>query len=291
MTPPTDPRDPIDADADVLDALASTHLDGRTTPAEAERIAADADLAARVAAMAAARAAVRAASAPIDAARREAAIAAALAAYDADGTEALELGAHPDQAPGPDPALPIPLAARRPERRSERRRWQLLGAAAAAAVLVATGALLGSLGSTDEDVASTGVDDRAASTLEESAGDVPAAVSEGTGAPLAADAASEDLGTFLDVAALADHVRSLDVARQVAPSTTTTPPGAAEGFDSSAGVTPGCPGDGSTTRLLEATATVGGAPVVVVVEAGAGGENVLRVLDAVDCTEAYETTL
>ena len=67
---------------DPRDELASAHLDGATTPTEAEEVAGDPELAARVEGFAATREAVRTGDLPIDEERRETAIAAALAAFD-----------------------------------------------------------------------------------------------------------------------------------------------------------------------------------------------------------------
>ncbi|HJR26379.1 MAG TPA: hypothetical protein VJ804_12960 [Acidimicrobiales bacterium] len=72
---------------DPRDELASAHLDGETTPDEAQAIASDPQLSARVAALAATRDAVRTADGPVDETRREIAIAAALAAFDETGAE------------------------------------------------------------------------------------------------------------------------------------------------------------------------------------------------------------
>ena len=72
----TDPHD--------FDELASAHLDGATSPEEAALVAADPALQARVEELRAVRDALARGCPPVDADRRDAAIAAALAAFDED---------------------------------------------------------------------------------------------------------------------------------------------------------------------------------------------------------------
>lgn len=120
MTDPT--NDPQTA----LDELASAHLDGLTSAEEARQVTTDPALLARVERLRQVREAVRTPDVPVDAARREVAIAAALAA--APGTELTA------------PVAPVGDVAVARARRSARRRWlPLVGIAAAvglAALLV-----------------------------------------------------------------------------------------------------------------------------------------------------------
>lgn len=130
-------------DYDPLDDLASAHLDGATTPAEASRVATDPDLLARVEALRAVQAAM-ASAAPVDVERREQAIAAALAAYDDDAkpvtdTDAADLASVRDL---------TPVAARR---RGSSRSWRIAGVAAAVAVAAVLVPLLASLSSESSD--------------------------------------------------------------------------------------------------------------------------------------------
>ena len=119
------PRNPTMTDHDPLDELASAHLDGATSPEEAAQVAADPALQARVEELRAVRDAV-AAVPPVDPARRDAAIAAALAAFEEAGP--------PEPGRSASVTSLTEVAARR-GRSARARRW--LGAAAVIALLVA----------------------------------------------------------------------------------------------------------------------------------------------------------
>jgi hypothetical protein len=140
MTDATDhPLDPMDAEPlHPLDELASAHVDGVADPID---VAAGQGLPGfddRLARFAQVRGALRA-EAPVDAERREAAIAAALAAFDAQPVIDAPR-AQPDEPtevlPTAAAVTPIPIAAAR--RRLPGRRWQVAAVAAAA---VAAGAI------------------------------------------------------------------------------------------------------------------------------------------------------
>lgn len=278
MTDPHDPLHPAD-ELDPLDELASAHLDRHTTPDEAARIEREPGLSARVARLAAARTAVRAAPVePAGAARREAALAAALEAFDAAAPPA----------PVTTPADVAPLASRW---RAPRRSVQLAGIAAAVALLALAVPLLGRLDSGSDENQS-----REASTALEA----PDAASEGSAADRAApeDAAAgadstttmaamapPDLGSFSGLDELTDAVRArLQSPADQVPSSQTS---------SMYGSQQGCPAE-ATTRVpaprLVALATLEGQAVVVVVRDD-DGRALLEVLDSARCELVTTTVL
>jgi len=283
----TDPNDPLHSDA--LDELASAHLDGHTTAAEAERIAADAELTARVTAMAAVRAALQSDSTPVDDAQRDLAIAAALAAFDAAGDDASG-----QQVPPPVAATPIA----RGRRAIPRRTLRLVTVAAVAALLALAVPLLGRLDSDRSE------DDLATSALEES--DADAQQRDATGGDAAGGAApltpapadtfdatggtSVDLGTFDDLTALDAAVRpflSRAATPEAAASTT-----ADDGATTARPVCLDAPGaTRAAPRVLTGTATVGDRPVVVFVYEGTDGAHEIVVVDAADCSVITTRTL
>jgi hypothetical protein len=283
----TDPHH--DLPTDPLDALASAHLDGLSTEAEAARIAGDPDLTARVRAMAAARTALRADDAPVDDARREAAITAALAAFDA----AYDL---PDEASGgAAPATPITVAASR--RPMSRRTLRLVTAAAVAVLLALAVPLLGRLdsGGSDGDLATSSLDDADSETApRDAAADDMASEGDDAQAPAAPESFSAvneqsfDLGAFEDLASLEDAVRPLlSSERAPAPAASTTAADRGAGEDA-AGEGSNCADAPDATRsgprVLTGTATVDARSVVVFVYEGPDGEHELVVLDANDCS-------
>ena len=140
-----------DPDPHQLDELASAHLDGATTPEEASRVAADPALLARVESLRAVRAALQATPRP-DPDRREAAIAAALAAFDEDA-----------DAPVAGVTSLAEVAARR---RTMSRSWRIAGVAAAAAAVVALVPLLASQSDDDDQSAAEVSMDADAETME-----------------------------------------------------------------------------------------------------------------------------
>lgn len=254
---------------DPLDDLASAHVDGRTTAAEAARIDADPDLAARVDRFRAARDALqRTADEPIDAERREQAIAAALAAFD-DGQA--------DPAGAPAAVAGVSVLA---TRRHVRRRLRLVGIAAAVALFALALPLLGRL--------DPGSDDRA--SFEETAGplDQHAATESADGGAVAGSTSGEDsvastmrtelaalphLGAHDDIDALTDTVR----ARLASAEPKATAPAADREATCDAS------GDSEGTVRDVAYATLRGQEVLAVVVERTTGGLVLVVRDASTC--------
>ena len=170
-----------------FDELASAHLDGATTPEEAAQVEADPALMARVEELRQVRAEV-AAVPPADPVQREAAIAAALAAFD------------DDEAPGAPIAPASPLAGA-PRRRASPTAVRVLGAAAAIAVLALLVPLLGRLAqSDDEDTASFDSSSSAIEAAPDRQGEVTGDGGDTTTTVPAM--LGRDLGTFDDLAAL-----------------------------------------------------------------------------------------
>jgi hypothetical protein len=277
MTDPHDPRHATD-ELDPLDELASAHLDGHTTPDEAARVDGDPDLSARVARLEAARAAVRAVPVePADATRRDAALAAALEAFDAAAPPA----------PVRAPASVTPLASRW---RASRRTLQLAGIAAAVALLALAVPLLGRLDDGSDDDQSN----EAATALEEregddgsSAADSAAPEDAAAGAPSTTTMAARalaDLGAFADIDELADAVR----ARLSDPDVERPSPQAATTYDAALPCAAEMTERAPAPRIL-AAATLGGQAVVVVVRDDEAGRTVLDVLDSASC--ALVTTI
>lgn len=275
---------------DPFDELASAHLDGTTSPEEAARVAADPALQARVEELRTVRAALQALP-PVDAARRDIAIAAALAAFaeiEADGVA-------DDSQPARVTALPTAAARRRPSPRVLR----LVGAAAAAVLLAALVPLLGRLSSSDDADEATSSQD-----FEETGGAVgdddsgaaesaPGAESSAGGATttLSSGSLSTDLGRFDDLAAL--EAATIDrVARDDGqPATAFAPADGGDGGD-------GClleraadaRAEGATT-IDAATATVSGDPVVVLIITDADGARRLQIFLADTCMLRAERSL
>jgi hypothetical protein len=267
------------------DDLASAHLDGETTPEEAARAAADPEVATRLEALRVVRDRLRAAAVdePVDPRRRDAAIAAALDAFD-------EAGAAAPQADRPD--APLPLAPRA-ARRAAAGRWRTIGIAAAIALVALAVPLLSRLGSDDaEDLASSG--DAATEESTSTARTESGAALGGSGEDTSAFSATADrapLGSFEDVDELAAAVRGqLDRSRlegsEAAP--------AAGGADVQAAGP--CAGEAERkaaggTRSYEGYATLDGADVVVLVVEQADGTRTLVLLDVEDCTEVTTRAL
>jgi hypothetical protein len=126
-----------------LDELASAYLDGQASFEEARRVEQDPELQARVDRLRQARDAIRLADGPVDVQRREAAIAAAMAAA----------GHEPLTAPDPLPAVGDLAEGR--ARRDARRRWlPAVGIAAAIAIATLFVPRLGDDGDRDDTLAS-----------------------------------------------------------------------------------------------------------------------------------------
>jgi hypothetical protein len=221
-----------DPTPDPLDDLASAHLDGLTSAAEAARVKSDPELQGRVAALAEARDALRDAPAPVDDARREASIAAALAAFDARSD---------DGGPGRDE-----LAARRARRTARRRLLPAIGVAAAVAIAaLVLPRLAGDDGSTTTTAAAKADRDAVTTTASPMIAAAPGAADSGaldsstesatgplpvtTAPPSAAGSAPfpVDLGPVADLDGLVDAARG----ELAAPHATILPPAPEEGLD------------------------------------------------------------
>ena len=247
----TDPHD--------LDDLASAHLDGATTADEAARIAADPELQARVQALRAVRDALREPVAT-DPARRDAAIAAALNAFDEDG----------DARKAPDRTV-VPLS---PRRGFSPTTVRVLGAAAVIALLALLIPVLAS---------STGDDDEASF---QSTGDAIAGAADGAGAgggesspeastTTAADAAVRQLGSYASVDELVSAIETGNLLAEEAPADSGTD------AQDTAGLTD-CAPDEAEAAVDAARAVAGGRAVVVLVTRE-GDDVRLVVLDATTC--------
>jgi hypothetical protein len=258
----TDPHD--------LDDLASAHLDGATSPEEAARVAADPSVQARVEELRAAREAVSELP-PIDPERRDAAIAAALAAFEDDARAASALRG----------TAVTPLAPRRTVSAPARR---LLGAAAVIALLALVVPML---------LSSTGDDDEAMSF--DSTGDAISGAGTDGGAEAAGDSASTT--TALSPTDTALRLGSYDDLDQLADAV------AAGALDGRGGALFGPTEEDGGSELracapvvadvdaVTATAEVAGEPVVLVLRTLEGGTRLLTVLRSGSCEVIDEREL
>ena len=249
----TEPHDP--------DELASAYLDGAASAEETIQVESDPALLARVDELRAVRQALGELP-PVDAARRDAAVDAALAAFDDDAL-----------ATALRPATVTPLA---PRRGLSAGAIKALSAAAVVLLLILVPLLLFD-GSGDDDAASfdatgdamEGAEDggAGAETAEEAADTTVAAPSSGG----TESNALSDVGSYEDLDALAAAVafaltedRTTDPAFTLSPDTarcvTDAPPGAETG-----------------------AATMGGEPVEVLVTANSDGTRTLTVYDRTSC--------
>lgn len=260
-----------------FDELASAHLDGVTTPAEAARVTADPALQARVEELRRVRDAV-AELPPADPAHRDTAIAAALAAFAEDDAS-------------PAARAPVsPLPAVSPRRGPSLTTVRVLGAAAAVALLALLVPVLGRLAqSNDDDTASF---DSTGSAIESAPEDARSAAEDNGGTTTTTSKrAPADLGTFEDLTALVAAVSAND-------------PQTSFGTDSTLAAGPdeerACPpatanetsGDAAVTRRIEsATATVSGDAVIVVVRTESAASRTLLVYRAEDCALLTERSL
>ncbi len=278
-----------------LDELASAHLDGVTTPEEAARVEADPDLRARVDALREVRDQLRAAAAadgPIDAARRDAAITAALAQVD-------------------DPLLAdvTPIAEAR-RRRGRAARW----VAAAAVLALGAARIVPSMFDTDD----SGSEDVAAQAQEEGEDEASEELERGTGGafsagPEAGEAgdtedssggamqstttnraaagppqAGSDLGSFPDLAALTAVVRDALV-DSPAIGSAPLPSDAVSSCLTAAEAEALAAG---ATFELTAVAVVADLPVVVTVTTAPDGTRTLDVVDpAAACALVHRAVL
>lgn len=260
---------------DPLDDLASAHLDGETTPAEAARVASDPQLSARVERLAEARDALRAADMPSDPARRAQAIAAALAAYDEEVVGALDAATA---------NLLVPAAAR--WRRPPRRALALVGIAAAVALLALAAPLIDRLDSGSHDDLAALPDDGADDmTLRDSgAGQEATAGAADRALAAAPSAATPDLGPFGVLPDLADAVRSQ---LETGPAASGSSPAAASQSTATAAAAPApCAEERAAGEpvLYTALAELAGRLVVVLVREEPDGGRTLVVLDRQDCS-------
>ena len=248
----TDHHDPDD--------LASAHLDRATTPDEAARIAADPVLQARVDALRAVRAAVQQ---PVDAdpEAREAALAAALAAFDEELAPSVAR-----------PATVTPIIPRRGLSPTARR---VLGAAAVVAVLALLVPLLAQ--STDDDSSGDATFEETGAAI----GGADRATSDaGTAEDAAAATSTTDLAAARDLGAYDDLDALLDaLARD---SAGFTPPGGESGTGGPNQRSSPCPVTAATSGSDVGVAVVAGRNVVVAVLRSDKGFRLL-VLDAETC--------
>jgi hypothetical protein len=263
MTDPTfDPRD----------ELASAQLDGELTAEEAARATGDPEVARRLTAFDAVRTAVRA-DVPVDGGRRDAAVAAALAAFDDAAVE------------GPGGSL-TPISAAR----SGRLRWaKAVGVAAAVALLAAVAPLLLD-GDDDADTTATQQDlddaagrDRtaaedAAPLLESEAPAAGSGGAVGDAGTAALSAALPDLGPHADLPSLRAAVQVRAFALSDAPPTDPAVVPSPAGRDCLAR-TSDLVGATGRTIAYTATAVVAERPVVVVVGVDDAGGRTLVVAE------------
>lgn len=250
---------------DPLDELTSAHLDGETSPEEAARIEADPEYHVRMARIAATREAIRSELPAVVEERREAAIQAALAVYDAS-----------------DRPIVTPISAAASRRRTTRT-LGLVGAAAALALLALIVPLLGRLddGSRDQlagpETASNALRTGDSAGGTHSDGDA-SAVEDMAGEGMSAS--SGDLGSFDDLPSLADAVRA-----ELAASEATAAPATSSG--GTGGGTPTCPVDPDADGVVvyRAVAVLDGRDVVAHVLEEPDGGRTLVVLDRQDCAQ------
>lgn len=277
--------DPLDP----RDELASAHLDGTTSAEEAAQVAADPELRARVDRLAAARDALRATDGAVATTadverRREAGIAAALAAYDDEAA-----------APAAGATLATVPAVRRLRAAEPRRTWQLIGIAAAVLLLALAVPLLGSLDDgSDDDTSDVALEaapeestaERATESASPMAGD-----EAGAGSVFdASEGALPRLGSFEDLTALVDALaeqRDLPAPADDAVATTTTPADADSQAAAAVAAAPcGAVGPGATSRWI---AELEGQEVVVLVFDQPDGSASVIVVEAIGCAVVGRT--
>jgi hypothetical protein len=253
---------------DPLDDLASAHLDGETTAAEAARVAADPELRARVARLATARDHLRGAAPPVDPVRRDDAVAAALAAFDLAAT---------DPAPEAGRVAVTPITAAR-RAIASRRTLRLVGIAAAVILLAVAVPLIGRLGSDSGDDAAADFQ-ATGQALDDGGADSSAFPTTTTAA---GRPTTPDLGSFTELSDLTDAARTQLTLKSSTASETA--PMAASGPDLAADACAAqeAASDGST--VLVALAVLDAQPVVVLVREAPDGGRSFVVLDRQACT-------
>lgn len=253
---------------DTFDDLASAYLDDEVSDDERARVAADAPLLGRVEELGAVRESLRSSGAAVDPSHRDRAVAAALAAFDGGQVASLADA----------------------RRRRSRRAAQLVGVAAAVALLALAVPFLEQLDSGSDGAVLAGRADDTDQTMRADAS-APEMSSEAlTAVP---GAVMEDLGAFGDVEGLATVVRTrLDGAAA----------DSAPGADGSGGSGAGVAGSGqgqepcATQRsaaepvVFSALATLDGRAVLVLVRGDEAGRTLL-VYDVAMCAEVVSQPL
>lgn len=282
-----------------LDELVSAHLDGLADQAALAAVRNDPDFTARLNLLGRARAAVRTPSAGIDARRREAAIEAALAAFDQLATGAAPQ--MPDERPAEVASFQVAAA-----RRSLPPRWRAIGIAAA--VVAGTLAAVPLLTRDDTPASDTALGADAQESADESSAnrtmadsDLSSEYSTGMAAP---SMATGKLGEFATYDELASVVRAqLEPPNATTPAdaspstlaTTTTMPETPTGDTTTGGstATPAedtggtaadeCPPPSEEPVVYEGDATVDGQPVTVEVVDEPDGGRTMEVRDPANC--------
>ena len=257
---------------DHLDELASAHLDGATSPAEAAALAAAPDGELRVERLVAVRARLQDVG-PIDPTARDAAIAAALAAATS-------------------PSAVTSLASVRAGRAMSRTTRSVIGAVAAVVLLALVIPVIGRLGASDDaQTASERTTARDAASGEagapSSTGD--AATADGAASPTTTTTATAsarlDLGSFTTLAALLD----------AAEASATLEKDQGEFKQLSELVALQCAATATSATassiLTSATATVGGASVAVMTIRDTSGVVTVRIFRTSDCALLAERPL
>lgn len=310
-----DPRShPLDREPlHPLDELASAHVDGLADPIDVAAASGLPGFAERVTGFEQVRAELRAAGPVVDDARREAALAAALAAFDA--TPAVAEEPAPTVVAAAATVTPIEVAAARRGRPG--RRWQLVGAAAA----VAAGALalvpMLTRDQDDEPSSEVAADTFDTDAFADDASAGRSAMEESTS--LASPMSAPKIGDFRDYDELAGAVKqrlaplaATDDAAPASPTTVTSapsttvalPPNSGTGGDADGGsntemASAACPpsgngataSDSGTAVISNGEATVDGEPYTVDVTEDETGNRTMIVRDPDSCDVVEEREL
>jgi hypothetical protein len=262
-------------DHDPLDDLASAHLDGTTSPDEAAQVAADPALLARVETLRAVRAAVGAMP-PVDPARRDAAITAALAAFDEAGRDE----------PSDRRSSVTSLTEVRARRGPPARMLRLVGAAAVVLLLAALVPLLAQLGGSHDDQAGDATSE-AASGADGGREDDRSGAESADPTTTAADHGlleSAALGEYDSLDDLAAAVRGDRAPDHYVDSNDGENPRCASNFSSEAAA-------GAAELVGRRSASISGTPVQVFITSDADGNRRLRVYRVDDCALVGERPL
>jgi hypothetical protein len=251
-------------DAHDFDALASAHLDGATSPEEAALVASDPALQARVEELRAVRDAMREAPA-VDPVRRDAAIAAALDAFD-------------DAAAPGVPAAPVTAIA--PRRGLSPTAVRVLGVAAVFVLLALLVPLLSNLGDGGDDDSASEATSEELGDAEVDAGNDAAAEAPELTTTVPTPTAGVTTPTYANIDALAEAVAAGDFVANRSSSEDSASEQAAA-FCS----TP------STPNAQVARAIVAGDPVIVWIRPLSDGTRQLTVLSADGCRVLDERDL